>query len=69
MNLPKTVPLLPGFQFTDPFKQNFHKTQQFAVVNGVNREKENQIQEEVDYDLLSSMKYSQPPNLTYGKKQ
>lgn len=48
MNLPKTVPLLPGFQFTDPFvsltpfhlnlkKQNFHKTQQFSVVNGVNR--------------------------------
>jgi len=68
MNLPKTVPLLPGFQFTDPFKQNFHKTQQFGVVNGVNREKENFVKEDVDYDLLASMKYTNPPNLTYGKK-
>lgn len=69
MNLPKTVPLLPGFQFTDPLKQNFHKTQQFAVVNGTNTEKEKFIQEDVDYELLGSMKYNAPPNLTYGTKK
>jgi hypothetical protein len=68
MNLPKTVPLLPGYQFTDPLKQNFHKTQQFAVVNGTNCEKEKFIKEDVDYDLLASMKYDAPPNLTYGQK-
>jgi hypothetical protein len=69
MNLPKTVPLLPGFQFTDPLKQNFHKTQQFAVVNGTNCEKEKFIEEDVDYDLLASMKYNAPQNLTYGTKK
>jgi len=69
MNLPKTVPLLPGFQFTDPLKQNFHKTQQFAVVNATNCEKEKFIAEDVDYNLLASMKYQAPPNLTYGAKQ
>lgn len=69
MNLPKTVPLLPGYQFTDPLKQNFHKTQQFAVVNATNCEKEKFIQEDVDYNMLASMKYSSPPDLTYGRKQ
>jgi len=29
-NLPKTVPFLPGFQFSDPEKTNHHKTQQFT---------------------------------------
>jgi len=69
MNLPKTVPLLPGFQFTDPLKQNFHKTQQFAVVNGTNCEKEKFIAEDVDYDLMASMKSNPPQNLTYGTKK
>jgi hypothetical protein len=69
MNLPKTVPLLPGFQFTDPLKQNFHKTQQFAVVNSTNTEKEKFIAEDVDYDLLASVKYDAAPNLTYGSKK
>ena len=27
---PKTVPLLPGFQFSDPEKINHRKTQQFS---------------------------------------
>ena len=55
LNLPKKVPLLPGFQFSDPFvsltslllptlliyglKQNFHKTQQFSYVNKTNQGK------------------------------
>jgi len=68
INMPKTVPILPGMQFTDPYKTNFHKTQQFALVNGVNREKEKFTAEEPDYDLISSMKYSGAPNLTYGSK-
>ncbi len=29
VNIPKTVPFLPGFQFSNPEKINHHKTQQF----------------------------------------
>jgi hypothetical protein len=29
INLPETVPYLPGHSYSDPFKLNFHKTQQF----------------------------------------
>lgn len=29
-NIPKNVPFLPGHVFNDPYKQNFHKTQQFV---------------------------------------
>lgn len=31
-------------------------------------EKEKFIQEDVDYNMLASMKYSSPPDLTYGQK-
>ena len=33
-NLPKQVPILPGHVFSDPYKQNFHKTQQFPYLDG-----------------------------------
>jgi hypothetical protein len=68
MNLPKTVPLLPGFQFSDPYKQNFHKTQQFQHVNATNLEKENYIKESVDTGLVKDMRLNTPPDLTYGEK-
>jgi hypothetical protein len=42
-NLPKQVPLLPGHIFNDPYRENFHKTQQFNFVNGTQLEKKNYI--------------------------
>lgn len=33
-NLPSQVPFLPGNVFHDPFKKNFHKTQQFSLIDG-----------------------------------
>lgn len=34
-NLPKQVPMLPGHIFTDPYKENYHKTHQFDLKSGV----------------------------------
>ena len=32
MHLPEKVPILPGHIFSDPYKENFHKTQQFQYL-------------------------------------
>ena len=48
LNLPKTVPLLPGNIFSDPYKEKYHKTQQFNHVNGITQEKTHFHKE--DYD-------------------
>ncbi|CAD8082150.1 unnamed protein product [Paramecium primaurelia] len=66
---PKQVPFLPGHVFSDPYKENHHKTQQFSNINGTVQEKTNFIHEEFDPNLLDSMKMGTPPNLTYGSRQ
>ena len=38
-NIPKEVPFLPGHVFHDPYKQSFHKTQQFNFIDGSQQEK------------------------------
>ena len=47
-SLPQKVPMLPGYIFNDPLKQNFHKTQQFSVNNNTNMEKTLFQQEDMD---------------------
>jgi hypothetical protein len=44
INLPKQVPFLPGHVFTNPYRENFHKTQQFAFVDGSQQEKKSNLQ-------------------------
>jgi hypothetical protein len=47
--------MLPGHIFTDPYKENFHKTQQFELVNNVPTSKTAPIREDQDQYLLDSM--------------
>lgn len=42
-NLPKQVPFLPGHVFNDPYKQNFHKTQQFVYADHSQQEKKQNV--------------------------
>ena len=69
LNLPKHVPLLPGNVFSDPFKENFHKTQQFNLVNNVTQEKTHFLKEEYDPNLIDSMKNGASLDLTYGTRR
>ena len=65
---PKTVPLLPGFQFSDPEKINHRKTQQFSYKdhpgNKINKvcEKTNFLREDLDPILLDALRTSAPAN-------
>jgi len=54
-NLPKQVPMLPGHIFSDPYKENYHKTHQFDLKSGVPTLKTAPIKEEPDKYLLDSM--------------
>lgn len=51
-NLPKQVPLLPGHVFNDPYKQNYHKTQQFNFVDGSVQEKKQNVGEDIDLNII-----------------
>ena len=44
INLPKQVPFLPGHVFNNPYRENFHKTQQFSYVDGSQQEKRSGLQ-------------------------
>ena len=59
INLPKQVPFLPGHVFNNPYRENFHKTQQFSYVDGSQQEKKSGLQEEYDQYLIDSMKNEQ----------
>ena len=59
INLPKQTPFLPGHVFANPYKENFHKTQQFNFVDGTQIEKKNTLQEDYDQYLIDSMKNEQ----------
>lgn len=51
-NLPKQVPILPGHVFNDPYKQNFHKTQQFVYADHSQQEKKQNVSEDIDMNLI-----------------
>lgn len=69
LNLPKTLPLLPGLRFEDHTGENHHKTQQFSVVNNTHCEKSNFVKEEIDQNLIDSLRMKTPLNLTYGSRK
>jgi len=54
--LPKDLPFLPGNSYADPKLTSYHKTQLLGIKDGVITEKVTNLQENVDQDLLSSMK-------------
>ena len=54
-NIPKEVPFLPGHVFNDPYKQNYHKTQQFNFKDGSQQEKRQFQKEEIDSNLIDEM--------------
>ena len=54
-NLPSQVPFLPGHVFNDPYKQNFHKTQQFCYSDHSQQEKKQNVTEQVDLNLIDEL--------------
>jgi len=54
-NIPKEVPFLPGNVFSDPYKQNFHKTQQFSYDTNSQQEKRQNVGETIDANLIDEM--------------
>ncbi|EGR27327.1 flagellar microtugule protofilament ribbon protein, putative [Ichthyophthirius multifiliis] len=69
LNLPKTVPLLPGHCFPDFVKEAHNKTQQFSLINKIPQEKTNYIEEKSDQFLVDNLRMGTPLNLTYGKNR
>lgn len=67
-NLPKQVPLLPGHVFNDPYKQNFHKTQQFVYADHSQQEKKQNVVEEIDINLIDELTKSLS-NLSFQKER
>lgn len=65
-NLPSQVPFLPGHVFNDPYKQNFHKTQQFVYADNSQQEKRQNVAEEVDMNLIDELTKSLS-NLSFQK--
>lgn len=65
-NLPKQVPFLPGHVFNDPYKQNYHKTQQFDLINGSIQERKNNVAEDADLNLIDELTKS-INNMTFLK--
>ena len=64
------MPLLPGHIFTDPYKENFHKTQQFNLVDNTQLEKTANLKEDLDQYLIDSMtKGKFDLSLTYGERK
>ena len=54
-SFPKTLPLLPGYQFNDR-KENYHKTQQFSIEQSSICEKTNHVFEDSDPNLMDTLK-------------
>lgn len=67
-NLPKQVPFLPGHVFNDPYKQNFHKTQQFVYSDGSQQEKKQNVGEDVDINLIDELTKS-ISNMSFQKER
>ena len=54
-NIPSQVPFLPGNVFSDPYKQSFHKTQQFTYDTHSQQEKRQNVGETIDSNLIDEM--------------
>ena len=67
-NIPKEVPFLPGHVFNDPYKQNFHKTQQFVYADHSQQEKRQNVAEDVDVHLIDELTKTLS-NLTFQKQR
>ena len=65
-NIPKQVPILPGHVFNDPYKQNFHKTQQFSYNDHSQQEKRQNVSEDIDVHLIDELTKS-VSNLSFQK--
>ena len=65
-NLPGQVPILPGHVFSDPYKQNFHKTQQFTYSDHSQQEKRQNVGEDIDMNLIDELTKS-INNLSFQK--
>ena len=67
-NLPKQVPFLPGHVFNDPYKQNYHKTQQFTYSDHSQQEKRQNVSEDIDEHLIDELTKS-VSNLSFQKER
>jgi len=54
--LPNQLPFLPGNSYADPTITRYHKTQLLGVKDGIQTEKTVNMQENVDPELLKSMR-------------
>jgi len=62
--MPNQLPFLPGNTYADPTITRYHKSQLFGVKDHVQTEKTVNLQENVDPDLLRSMREGVPCTLT-----
>lgn len=61
--LPKQLPFLPGNTYADPTITRYHKTQLLGIKDGTITEKTVNLQENVDPELLTSMREGLPGSL------
>jgi len=62
--LPNQLPFLPGNSYADPTITRYHKTQLLGIRDGTITEKTVNLQENVNPDLLKSMREGVPGQLT-----
>ena len=62
-HIPTQVPYLPGNLFNDPYKQKFNKQHVFDKSNFIQTECTKNMKEEIDQNLISSMKEGIPKTL------
>ena len=65
-NVPDKVAFLPGHVFNDPYKQNFHKVQQFTYSDHSQQEKRQNVSEDIDVHLIDELTKS-VNNLSFQK--
>jgi len=56
--------MLPGNIYADPTVTRYHKTQLLGVKDGAIQEKTTTLKENIDHDLLRSMREGVPQDLT-----
>ena len=64
IKMPSNLPLLPGNTFSDPTITRYHKTQLLGVKDGSMQEKTTSLKEDVNDDLLRSMREGNPVQLS-----
>mmetsp|Transcript_45806 Transcript_45806/g.33544 ORF Transcript_45806/g.33544 Transcript_45806/m.33544 type:complete len:136 (-) Transcript_45806:1237-1644(-) len=63
-NLPSQLPFLPGNIYSDPTVTRYHKTQLLNLKDGSVQEKTTSLQENINPDILRSMREGNPLQLT-----